>query len=251
MRELVHDPFLFITARESPRPDGRLPSLAELARLPLQAAAVHASCWPEQVYAPEVCERIDRVGSIEAWRYLQAQQTRRQLVHDLFAELDDLGADALLTITTQSVAPRRNGDPAVDRAGLRHVVPLSQTGGPVLAVPAAQDNTTGLPLGVQLAGPPRSEAPLLALGAHLDHALPMPDRARLAPRRPTGGPDSHHENRPSPAEPHMPQRWIRLERRPREETRCRRPRPNCAESARFGGAQPLMLHSLSESVGEL
>lgn len=140
---------------------------------PAEAAAVHASCWPEQEYAPEVRERIDRGGSIEAWRYLQAQQTRRQLVHDLFAELDDLGADALLTITTQSVAPRRNGDPAVDRAGLlRHVVPLSQTGGPVLAVPAARDNTTGLPLGVQLAGPPRSEALLLALGAHLDHALP-------------------------------------------------------------------------------
>jgi len=34
-RELVHDPFRFITARKSPRSDDRLPSLAQLARLPL------------------------------------------------------------------------------------------------------------------------------------------------------------------------------------------------------------------------
>jgi len=141
---------------------------------PAEAAAVHARCWPEQTYAPDVRERLDSGRKIEAWRYLVAQQRRRQLVDDLFAELGELGADALLTITTESVAPRRDGDPSADRLTLlRHVVPLSQTDGPVLAVPTTRDQTTGLPLGVQLAGPPRSEALLFALGAILERALPQ------------------------------------------------------------------------------
>lgn len=140
---------------------------------PAEAAAVHARCWPEQEYAPEVRERLDRGLEIKAWRYLDARQRRRELVYALFAEMRERGADALLTITTESVAPRRDGDPEADRAALlRHVVPLSQTGGPVLAVPTARDQATGLPLGVQLAGPPRSEALLLALGAHVERALP-------------------------------------------------------------------------------
>lgn len=152
---------------------------------PAEAAAVHARWWPGQEYAPEVRERIEGGRGIEAWRYLEAQRSRRELVAELFAEMRALGADALLTITTEAVAPRRDGDAAADRADLlRHVVPLSQTGGPVLAVPTTRDEVTGLPLGVQLAGPPRSEALLLALGAALERALPgagsPPARAEAA-----------------------------------------------------------------------
>lgn len=152
---------------------------------PAEAAAVHARWWPGQEYAPEVRERIERGRGIEAWRYLEAQRSRRELVAELFAEMRARGADALLTITTEAVAPRRDGDAADDRADLlRHVVPLSQTGGPVLAVPTTRDEATNLPLGVQLAGPPRSEALLLALGAALERALPgagsPPARAEAA-----------------------------------------------------------------------
>jgi len=140
---------------------------------PAEAAAVHARCWPEQEYAPEVRERIDRGRGIPAWRYLEAQRRRRELVDDLLSEMSELGADALLTITASSIAPLRDGDAALDRASLlRHVVPLSQTGGPVLAVPTTRDEATGLPLGVQLAGPPRSETLLLALGSALEQAFP-------------------------------------------------------------------------------
>lgn len=138
-----------------------------------EAAATHARRWPQQQYAPEVRERIERGRQVSAWRYLKAQRVRRELVCELFAEMTGVGAGALLTITSESVAPLRDGDAAEDRAELlRHVVPLSQTGGPVLAVPTARDRSTGLPLGVQLAGPPHSEALLLALGAAIERALP-------------------------------------------------------------------------------
>ncbi len=151
------------------RDAGTLHTIVQLS----EAAATHAHRWPRQEYAPEVRERIERGRQISAWSYLEAQRVRRELVGELFAQMRGVGADALLTITTDSVAPRRDGDAAGDRANLlRQVVPLSQTGGPVLAVPAVRDSSTGLPLGVQLAGPPRSEALLLALGGAIERALP-------------------------------------------------------------------------------
>ena len=71
-------------------------------------------------------------------------------LHRLAPTYDVVGP---LAGTTESVAPRRDGDPTADRlALLRHVIPLSQTGGPVLAVPTTRDQTTGLPRGIQLAG---------------------------------------------------------------------------------------------------
>lgn len=154
------------------------PILAETAAIhaviqPSEAAAVHACRWPEQEYAPEVRERLEAGRRIPAWRYLEARRARRRLVAELFAAMADAGADALLVPTTAGVAPLRDGDPARDRADLlRYAVPLTQTGGPVLAVPAARDSVTGLPLGVQLAGPPGSEALLLALGARIEQARP-------------------------------------------------------------------------------
>ncbi len=50
--------------------------------------------------------------------------------------------------------------------------PFNVTGRPALSVPAGLHPTLGVPIGVQLSGPPGSEGLLLSLGAYLEEALP-------------------------------------------------------------------------------
>jgi Asp-tRNA(Asn)/Glu-tRNA(Gln) amidotransferase A subunit family amidase len=77
-------------------------------------------------------------------------------------------AGALLTHTTPTVAPRLDGDEAAQRASLlQTVLPLSQTAGPVLAIPAGTDEAD-LPYGVQLAGRPGDEQTLLRLAMMIE-----------------------------------------------------------------------------------
>jgi Asp-tRNA(Asn)/Glu-tRNA(Gln) amidotransferase A subunit family amidase len=84
--------------------------------------------------------------------------------------MENEGLAALVAPTTLAVAPRRDGHQAAQRHALLHaVLPLSQTGGPVVAVPSGVD-AAGLPVGVQLAGRPGDEGALLSLAAGLPFA---------------------------------------------------------------------------------
>jgi len=68
-RELVHDPFLFITARNSPSSDDRLPSLAQLARVPLiswqRAPFVLETLLQSRGHHPHVVLRSDDSASVQ------------------------------------------------------------------------------------------------------------------------------------------------------------------------------------------
>jgi Asp-tRNA(Asn)/Glu-tRNA(Gln) amidotransferase A subunit family amidase len=132
-----------------------------------EASAVHAGWFAQQRdrYSPPVRERLELGRTLPAIDYLRAQQARRVLVDEFAALMEDEGLAALLAPTTLAVAPRRDGDQAAQRPALLHaVLPLSQTAGPVLAVPSGVDDE-GLPVGVQLAGRPGDEAALLGLAA--------------------------------------------------------------------------------------
>lgn len=68
-RELVHDPYLFITARESPQPVDKLPSLAELARQPLiswqRAPFVLEALLRSRAHHPHVVLRSDDGSTVQ------------------------------------------------------------------------------------------------------------------------------------------------------------------------------------------
>ena len=60
-------------------------------------------------------------------------------------------------------------------SGCQFTAQYSVTGQPAIAVPAALDED-GIPVGVQLVGPPRGEMLLLAAAAQLEAAMPWRDR---------------------------------------------------------------------------
>jgi aspartyl-tRNA(Asn)/glutamyl-tRNA(Gln) amidotransferase subunit A len=116
-------------------------------------------------YSEVVRERLELGRTITALDYLHAQQARRLFVEEFERTMEDEGLAALLAPTTLDVAPKPSGDQNAQRQVLLTAVrPLSQTGGPVISIPAGTGDD-GLPFGVQLAGRRGDEAALLQLAA--------------------------------------------------------------------------------------
>ena len=101
---------------------------------------------------------------IPAVTYLQAQRLRRQFRQDLTALAESV--DALLTPATPAPAPRdltTTGDAAFQ-------APWTSAGLPTITIPSGLAGD-GLPLGIQLAGPPWAEGRLLAVAGWCEAAL--------------------------------------------------------------------------------
>jgi Asp-tRNA(Asn)/Glu-tRNA(Gln) amidotransferase A subunit family amidase len=133
-----------------------------------EASAVHAGWFEEQRerYSAPVRERLELGRTIPSLDYLRAQQARCVLVDEFERTMEDEGLAALLAPTTLDVAPPLHGDQGGQRRTLLSaVLPLSQTAGPVVSIPAGMSE--GLPFGVQLAGRRGDEAALLQLAATL------------------------------------------------------------------------------------
>jgi Asp-tRNA(Asn)/Glu-tRNA(Gln) amidotransferase A subunit family amidase len=135
--------------------------------------ARHAGWFDQEAerYAPDVRERLERGKALGAAEVEQAQAVVARaaaVVTGLLARFD-----ALLAPAAPDVAPERSAS-TIDVRGravplrdalLALPVPLTQHGGPALALPAGA--VDGLPVGVQLAGRPHEEGLLLTLGAAL------------------------------------------------------------------------------------
>jgi Asp-tRNA(Asn)/Glu-tRNA(Gln) amidotransferase A subunit family amidase len=134
-----------------------------------EASAYHEPWFADQRdrYSEVVRERIELGRVIPAIDYLRAQQARRVFVDEFERTMEDEGLAAVLAPTTLDVAPAPSDDQNAQRQVLLTAVrPLSQTGGPVISVPAGIGDD-GLPFGVQLAGRRGDEAGLLQLAATL------------------------------------------------------------------------------------
>jgi amidase len=117
---------------------------------------------------------------LSAADYVQAVNRIRGLSRGVVAFWDDV--DVLVTPTLTRPAPR-NGELGADPSTafdeysdwLSFAYPFGCTGQPSISLPLGL-SSAGLPIGVQLVGPPRGEATLLNLAAQLEQAMPWRDR---------------------------------------------------------------------------
>lgn len=172
---------------------------ATLTILMAEAAAIHQSQMrlEPEVFGPDVRTRLEQgleiSGSELADAYFTARRIRRSF-KNLFADYD-----VLVVPSTPVPAPRRGGD-SLKRAGgsgsraeaLRSFARFTRFSN-VLGVPAVSlptgTNPEGLPLGVQLIGPPWREAHLLSIAKALEQVLGFEHRGvREQMSRMGGGP---------------------------------------------------------------
>ncbi|MEB8386625.1 amidase [Rhodobacteraceae bacterium KMM 6894] len=150
-------------------------NLGEMANIVFtpEAAALHADrmqSHPDH-YGPQVLSRLSQGLTISAVQYRQALQLRaahaRAMMAATFANCDLVFAPVLRApVPTAAAADVGAGaDMRALIAGLSDLTrPVSYLGFPALSVPAGFD-AAGLPIALQLIGPPLSEATLLRAGA--------------------------------------------------------------------------------------
>ncbi|WP_206454741.1 amidase [Aurantimonas marina] len=116
---------------------------------------------------PRVRTRMDAGGALPAWEYLQRKARYAALGA---GAVDALGAVDVLLAPTTPITPPPIAELADDATygrlnmlALRNTCVVSFLGLCALTLPAGFD-AAGMPVGLQLIGPPRSEARLLALG---------------------------------------------------------------------------------------
>jgi aspartyl-tRNA(Asn)/glutamyl-tRNA(Gln) amidotransferase subunit A len=136
-----------------------------------EAAASHSPWFEDQRprYAPDVLDRLERGAAVLARDYLLAQRKLALLREQAASAFSAL--DAALAPATPVAAPRRDAQDVdidgrsvpVRAALLSFTVPLTQPGGPVVAVPLGDDG--GLPFGLQIIGRPHSDREVLRIAA--------------------------------------------------------------------------------------
>jgi amidase len=115
-------------------------------------------------YGPKLRELIENGLTIPATEYAKALQTRLQQSVDVEPVLHRV--DALLTPGITSAAPRGLG--STGNAAMQ--APWSIIGVPSISLPTGL-NKDGLPLAIQLVGPPKAEDRLLAVARWCEKAL--------------------------------------------------------------------------------
>jgi aspartyl-tRNA(Asn)/glutamyl-tRNA(Gln) amidotransferase subunit A len=133
----------------------------------VEAALAHADLFPARrdEYSADVAKRLERARTVTIEDYVEATATRER-IRAGFARLF-AGADLLLT-PIHSLPPEPRGVASQDfRDGvLPFTVPQDLAGLPSCAVPVGFDEL-GLPVGMQLTGPPWSERRVLAAAEEL------------------------------------------------------------------------------------
>jgi aspartyl-tRNA(Asn)/glutamyl-tRNA(Gln) amidotransferase subunit A len=129
------------------------------------AAAFHRerlSEHPER-FGADVLNRLRSAAAFTSSDYSMARRAQTQVRHQFERFFE--GFDLLLTPTTPSVAPLRDGLDAIEAARLltRFTSPFNLTGLPAMSVPCGF-TMDGLPIGLQIVGAPWSEARVLRAG---------------------------------------------------------------------------------------
>jgi aspartyl-tRNA(Asn)/glutamyl-tRNA(Gln) amidotransferase subunit A len=135
-----------------------------------EAFAYHEADLREtpELYAPQLRDRFLLGGLFLAYEYVQAQRARQILKTEAEAVLREV--DLLITPTTPKTAPTfEQAYGETFRRGPHYTSLYNQTGLPALSVPCGFDST-GLPIGLQIAGRPFAEAAVLQAGHAYERA---------------------------------------------------------------------------------
>jgi aspartyl-tRNA(Asn)/glutamyl-tRNA(Gln) amidotransferase subunit A len=157
----------------------QLPDMAALnaASMVIQYAEVAAMLEPRlrdrSLFGKDVMALIDQGRLLPATDYVNAQRLRRKLQLEFRRVWSE--ADCLIMPTTAVAAPKIGetlvrvgaGEEDVRSAATRLVRVFNVLGLPALSLPCGL-NRAGLPMGVQIAGPPFAEARILRIGAALE-----------------------------------------------------------------------------------
>jgi aspartyl-tRNA(Asn)/glutamyl-tRNA(Gln) amidotransferase subunit A len=149
--------------------------------LRVEAAAYHRE-WLESRsddYGRDVFTRLKSFQSIRADEYAVARRRQAQLRRKL--EQYFAGVDFFITPTTRVSAPRIGSDALALAHNLTaFTAPFDVTGVPALSVPCGF-TSGGLPIGLQIVGPPWAEARVLQVGHQYQTATDWHARAPALP----------------------------------------------------------------------
>lgn len=141
-----------------------------------EAAVVHRDLGLDRaLYWDETADQLAEAERLTAMDYLTAQRIRADLADvllDAFA-----GLDALVMPTTPVAAPPVEEFAEFLTVLSRNAIPWSLVGFPAISVPCGV-TSDGLPVGLQIVAPPGREDVVVALGAAVERAAPVPRFAR-------------------------------------------------------------------------
>ena len=151
--------------------EARLPEVFQVAPATLrtiiraETASVHAQIFPakRETYGPKIRAFVETGMLIDASDYVRARRIRRRYQREM-AKLFE-GFDALMTPAAPGTAPDTSttGDPVMNG-------PWTLADFPTMTLPHAL-GANGLPVGVQLSGPPFGEGLLLELGKAVETVI--------------------------------------------------------------------------------
>lgn len=130
-----------------------------------EAATAHRSLGLDRsLYWEEVGEQLDCADRVTAVDYLQAQRVRAALRDRLRAVFEEV--DVIVTPTVGVLAPRVTDFARYLMVLARNAIPWSLVGFPAISVPIGTSG--GLPIGIQVVGPPGTEARLVQVGREIE-----------------------------------------------------------------------------------
>ena len=152
---------------------------AGFVRVEVEAAFVHGDLYNRepQRFSPEMRSYLDYGARVSADALARADHRIEAAAFELARCFEQV--DAIISPTTPQAAPAF-GDKAPDDAGT-FCIPANFAGAPAISVPMGR-NALGLPLGLQVIGPPHQDARVLAIASALEAALGL----QLYPPPPLG-----------------------------------------------------------------
>lgn len=141
-----------------------------------EASAFHRSVGTDldQLW-PETADQLRAAESIGAVEYVDALRIRGQFGREMLRGLSESRVCALALPTTLVTAPRRSEAVRYLTLLARNVIPWSLLGWPAVSVPCGSDSY-GLPVGLQIVGPPFHDRLVLQLASVIEGAEEFPDR---------------------------------------------------------------------------